>query len=335
MVSSDDPIQTAMESFLSQTGKGPLGSETVSLLSSRGRVLPDDVPVVMDDPPYCRSIMEGYVVCHSDAVDASKEKPVTLEVSGEIPVGVGEAVGLVPGKALSVTTGSYIPDGDYAVVRRFDVQREGNDISLTNQVKLHENIEIQGETRSKGSTFFRKGDRITSDDIFLLASQGLLELKVAKSPRVALFSSGDEVIPLTASHRIGAIWDCNSYGLSSLIQEAGGIPLFRGIVKDDFDLFVKEVRTALQEVDMVVISGGTAVGGRDFTVDLLDAIGSPGALVKGIPMRSGKPIVLGVAGQKPIVCVAGHPPEAARGFSLFGRPAISHLMGEIHNRKGV
>ncbi|MFQ5950148.1 MAG: molybdopterin molybdotransferase MoeA, partial [Nitrospiria bacterium] len=267
--------------------------------------------------------------CASDAADASKEKPVILEVSGEIPVGIGEAAGLVPGKALSVMTGSYIPDGDYAVVRRFDVQREGNNISLTRPIKMHENMEIQGETRKKGSTLFRKGDRITSDDIFLLASQGILELKVAKSPRVALFSSGDEVIPPTAPLRIGAIWDCNSYGLSSLIQEAGGISLFRGIVRDDFDRFVKEVRTALQEADMVVISGGTAVGGRDFTVALLNAVGSPGALVKGIPMRSGKPIVLGVAGPKPIVCVAGHPPEAARGFSLFGRPAISHLMGEI------
>ncbi|WDT73301.1 MAG: molybdopterin-binding protein [Candidatus Manganitrophus sp.] len=99
-------------------------------------------------------------------------------------------------------------------------------------------------------------------------------------------------------------------------------------MKDDFDLFAKRLKEALAEAEMVVISGGTAIGGRDFTVDLVNAAGAPGAVVKGVPMRSGKPLVLGAAGSKPIVCVAGHPPEAARGFNLFGRPALGRLLGE-------
>lgn len=328
MSQKDDPVQTALESFLAVVPQGVSGAEKVPLSSARGRILAADVTAGVDDPPYSRSIMEGYVLVASEAAAASAERPVTLNVVGEIPVGAGEAKGLGPGKAMRVTTGSYIPTGDFAVVKQWDVTQEGDRIRLTRPLAQNENIETQGCDRKKGGLLFAKGRRITPADIFLLAGQGILEVSVAKRPRVAIFSSGNEVIPPTEPFRAGAIWDCNSFGLSALVEEAGGTPLFKGIIKDDFDLFAKRLKEALAEAEMVVISGGTAIGGRDFTVDLVNAAGAPGAVVKGVPMRSGKPLVLGAAGSKPIVCVAGHPPEAARGFNLFGRPALGRLLGE-------
>ncbi|MBI3805710.1 MAG: molybdopterin molybdotransferase MoeA [Nitrospirae bacterium] len=324
----DDPVQSALESFLPLIPRGPLGGEKAALLAARGRVLAVDVAAVMDDPPYARSIMEGYVVPASEAAAASNERPVVLQVVGEIPVGIGEAKGIGPGKALRVTTGSYIPPGDYAVVKQWDVLQEEGKIRLTKPVRPNENIETQGADRKKGTALFKQGHRLTSADLFVLAGQGILEVTVSKRPRVALFSSGNEVIPPTEPFRVGAIWDCNQYGLSALVEEAGGVPIFKGIVKDDFTLFSARMKESLAEVDLVLISGGTAIGGKDFTVDLVNAAGAPGAVVKGVPMRSGKPIVLGVSGVKPIVCVAGHPPEAARGFTLFGRPALGRLLGE-------
>ena len=328
MSQKDDPVQAALESFLAVVPQGASGTEKVPLSSARGRVLAVDVTAAADDPPYSRSIMEGYVLSASDAASASAERPAALKVVGEIPVGSGEAKGLGPGNAMRVTTGSYIPPGDFAVVKQWDVAREGDQIRLTKPLVKNENIEAQGCDRKKGSRLLEKGHRLTPADIFLLASQGVLEVSVAKRPRVAIFSSGDEVIPPTEPFRIGAIWDCNSYGLSALVEEAGGTPLFKGIIKDNFDFFAKRLKEILSEVEMVVISGGTAIGGRDFTVDLVNAAGAPGAVVKGVPMRSGKPLVLGAAGTKPILCVAGHPPEAARGFNLFGRPALERLLGE-------
>jgi len=328
MNQKDDPVQTALDSFLAVVPQGPLGAEKVPLASARGRILAADVTAAIDDPPYSRSIMEGYVLSASDAAAASAERPVALQVVGEIPVGSGEAKGLGPGKAMRVTTGSFIPPGDFAVVKQWEAAQEGEKIRLTRPLGRNENIEAQGCDRKRGSLLFAKGHRITPADIFVLAGQGILEVSVAKRPRVAIFSSGNEVIPPTEPFRVGAIWDCNSYGLAALVEEAGGTPLFKGIIQDDFDLFVKRLKEALAEVEMVVISGGTAIGGRDFTVDLVNAAGAPGAVVKGVPMRSGKPLVLGAAGSKPIVCVAGHPPEAARGFNLFGRPALGRLLGE-------
>jgi molybdopterin molybdotransferase len=323
----------AAEAFLALVPKGPLAAETVPLQSALNRVLAVDLSAAIDDPPYSRSIMEGYVVLTSDAASASPDRPVTLEIAGEIPVGSGEAKGLRAGKALGVTTGSYIPEGDYSVVKGWDVKKSENRIELTKPLSKNENIEIGGGDRKKGGVLLKKGRRLGAADLFLLASQAILQVPVAKRPKVAIFSSGNEVIPPTEPFKIGSIWDCNGYGLSALVEEAGGVPLFKGIVKDDFDLFSKKIKEALQEADMVVISGGTAIGGKDFTVDLVNAAGAPGAVVKGVPMRSGKPIVLGVAGVKPVVCVAGHPPEAARGFNLFGKSAVSRLLGQVEEEK--
>lgn len=328
MSQKDDPVQAALESFLAVVPQGASGVEKVPLSSAPGRILAADVTAAIDDPPYSRSVLEGYVLSASEAAAASAERPVTVRVVGEIPVGVGEAKGLGPGKAMRVTTGSFIPAGEFAVAKQWEVALEGDKIRLTRPLGKNENIETQGCDRKKGGLLFAKGHRITPADIFLLAGQGILEVSVAKRPRVAIFSSGNEVIPPTEPFRVGAIWDCNSYGLSALVEEAGGTPLFKGIIQDDFDLFAKRLKEALVEVDMAVISGGTAIGGRDFTIDLVNAAGAPGAVVKGVPMRSGKPLVLGAAGAKPIVCVAGHPPEAARGFNLFGRPALKRLLGE-------
>jgi len=327
-MSEADPVQSNLKQFLKEVPRGPKALETVPLSAALGRVIADEPTAVIDDPPYSRSIMEGYALCPSDVVSASEAAPVTLEVVGEIRVGQDHAEGLGPGKVLRVTTGSFIPSGEYTVVRAWDVEKKGKQIVVTKPVSNHDNIEIRGEIRKKGAILLKKGKRIGSDDVFLLASQGITEVFVAAKPKVALFSSGDEVIPATAPFKIGAIWDCNQYGLSSLIELSGGIPLFKGIVKDDAASFQEKLKAALREADMVVISGGTAAGNRDFMAELLNAVGPPGVLINGIPMRSGKPILLGLSDKKPIVCVAGHPPEAARGFSLFGQPTLSHLMGE-------
>jgi molybdopterin molybdotransferase len=111
------------------------------------------------------------------------------------------------------------------------------------------------------------------------------------------------------------------------VQREGGIPKTFGVIRDDFDAFLRALTGALPHCAMIVIAGGTAVGGREFVKDLVAALGTPGVLVNGVPMRSGKPLIMGVAGEVPIVCVAGHPPEALRGFRLFGIPALGRLLG--------
>lgn len=329
----EDPVQTALDSFLSLIPEGPRALEEIPLEKARERVLANEMKAPMDSPPYARSIMEGYLVLASDVANASKETPATLDVVGEVALGASEAKGLGPGKVLSVTTGSFIPSGEMAVVRRWDVEQKENKVIVSRPFQTGDNIEAQGYDQKKGDCLLPKGKRLAPSDLYLLASHGILKVPVAVRPKVALFSSGNEVIPPTEPVRIGYILDCNSIGLSAQIDEAGGTPIFKGIMRDDFNAFLSALKSALEQTDMIVISGGTAVGGKDFIAELVSATGKPGTVVNGVPMRSGKPIVLGVVEDKPVVCVAGHPPEAARGFKLFGQPTLSRLLGEVGSER--
>ena len=324
---ADDPIQTALAKFLPEFPAGNLKTETIPLSKSLYRVLAKDIKAPMDSPPFSRSIMEGYVVNIKDTESATTNNPVGVIPKGEIPLGFSKIKSIPAGTGLSVTTGSFIPSGSYAVIRPFDYEPRNNKFYVKRAFKQGENIETQGCDLKKESVLLQKGRSLTSADIGLLASMGILKVQVSGKPKVSIFSSGNEVISPTQKFKPGFIWDSNSYALSAAVEELGGIPVFKGIVKDDFNTFRKELQKALKTSDMILISGGTAVGGRDFVADLINALGKPGTLINGVPMRSGKPMVNGVAGKTPIVCVAGHPPEAMRGFSIFGKPAIYRLLG--------
>jgi molybdopterin molybdotransferase len=189
------------------------------------------------------------------------------------------------------------------------------------------NVEEQGRDLKQGTVIVTKGTRLGPDEVALLAAQGRDTLPVAVRPIVGIFGSGNEVIPHTARLTPGAIWDCNTPALSAFVKQEGGVPKTFGVVRDDFDAFLRALRGALPYCGMIVVAGGTAVEGREFVKDLVAELGSPGVLVNGVPMRSGKPLIMGVAGTVPIVCVAGHPPEALRGFRLFGVPALARLLG--------
>ncbi len=322
-----DPAAEARTRFLERFPEGPWETEVIPLRQTLGRILAEDLHAKVDLPPYPRVIVEGYLLDPADGAGAGEQGPVELRVEGKILPGDEDLAPLTPGTAMEVSTGSPIPSSGLAVVRATDVDRKGNTIRVKRPVQAGANIEEQGCDLRRGQLLIPKGKRIGPEEIGLLASQGILEARVAAPPRVSIFSSGNEVIPPSEPLRRGAIWDSNSYALIALVTEAGGEPKFEGIMPDDFDRFLKRLKEALPRCEMLLISGGTAVGGRDFIADLVGALGPPGVIVNGVPMRSGKPLVMGVAGNKPVVCVAGHPPEAIRGFRLFGGPAIERLLG--------
>lgn len=326
-VPSDDPIQTALSRFLPEFPEGTLKKENLPLSKLLHRVLAKEIKSPIDSPPYSRSIIEGYLIHTKETENATTDRPVGFISKGEIPLGSSKVKSVPAGAGMAVTTGSFIPPGDYAVVRSFDYEPKNGKFFIKRAFKQGENIEIQGCDLKKGALLLPKGKRLTPSDIGLLASVGILKAQVSQKPRVAIFSSGNEVIPPSQKFRQGMIWDCNSYALSAAVEESGGIPVLKGIIKDDFTFFKKELKKGLKTTDMILITGGTAVDGRDFVADLINSLGKPGTLINGVPMRSGKPMVNGVVGKTPIVCVAGHPPEAMRGFLFFGKPAIERLLG--------
>lgn len=325
----DDPVAIALDRFLASFPPGPLGVESVELMECRGRVLATDISAAIDSPPFSRALVEGFLMNVMDTGGVSEDSPAILTISGVIEPGKTFETPILHGTCLEVSTGSFVPEGAYAVARYMDIARAGGSITIKRPYSAGENIEARGCEIEKGAIILARGKRLSSREIMVLAGQGILSVDVARRPKVAIFSSGNEVIPPTEPIRPGYVWDANSYALSAQVEEYGGMAQFQGIMKDDFSAFQTALQSGLDQADMAVISGGTAVGGREFIAELINSLGRPGVVVNGVPMRSGKPLIMGVIGNKPVVCVAGYPPEAIRGFELFGKPAIERLLGHI------
>lgn len=323
----DDPVATALDRFLAAFPAGPVGVESVELGKACSRVLAADVTAAIDSPPFSRALVEGFLVNVADTGNAGDDTPVSLTVSGAIGPGKTFENQIPSGTCMEVSTGSFIPEGAFAVARSMDVTRSGKGITIKRGYNQGDNIEAVGCEIKKGKGILRAGTRLSPKEIMILAGQGILSAKVARAPKAAIFCSGNEVIPPSEPLRPGYVWDANSYTLSAQIEEYGGLPLFCGIMKDDFSAFKEALKDGLSKADMVVISGGTAIGGREFIADLIHSFGGPGVVVNGVPMRSGKPLIMGVIENKPVVCVAGYPPESLRGFELFGKPVIKRLLG--------
>lgn len=323
-----DPVQSALGRFLSAFPGGPREIEYVALQDALDRVAADDVTAEVDAPPFARAIVEGYLVNPADVAAASSSTPVTLRIAGVVRPGDPAPAHVAARTAWEVFTGSPVPSGQRAVLKQWDVTKGGDQVVCAASVPDGANVEEQGCDLKAGTVVVPKGTRIGPDEIALLAAQGRDTLAVAVRPIVAIFGSGNEVIPHTARLTPGAIWDCNTPALSAFVQQEGGVPKTFGVVRDDFETFLRALRGALPYCGMILIAGGTAVAGREFVKDLVAELGAPGVIINGVPMRSGKPLIMGVAGQTPVVCVAGHPPEALRGFRLFGVPALARLLGK-------
>lgn len=324
-VSNVSPMIQAQQTFLDAIPIRVTGIEYVDLAASRARVACADIVAPHAMPPYPRAIVEGYFARTEDTADASEERPVVLSIVGRVKPGDETCPTLKKGEVVEVATGSLVHSGEFSIVRAWEAERDGTTIKVKRKFPPGFFIEEQGCEFREGQTILPAGARLGPKEIGILASFGITTIAVARRPRVAVFSSGDEVVPYTQHARPGQIRDCNGIMLCAAIEEAGGAARFSGIMGDDFNRFVAALSQELPKVDAIVISGGTAVGGVDFISNLIKTLGK--ICVDGVPMKSGRPLIMGMIDNKPIICLAGHPPEALRGFKLFGVPALARLLG--------
>lgn len=324
-MSEPSPLTEAQQKFSDSIPFRSLGSEACVIEQALGRVLARDVTAPEDMPPYNRAIVEGFLIHTADGAGASEDKPVSFRIAGTVKPGDRQCPAFKAGQAVRIATGSLVPDGPYSSVRAWEAKEAGDRFTITRPFPPRFFIEEKGCDLKQGAVAVAAGMRLDAAAIGTIAALGIARVEVAARPKVTIFASGDEVIPYTQPLTPGAIRDSNSLMLAAAMTAAGATPLIGGILRDDFDKFVGAVKASLAGSDMVLISGGTAVGGRDFISDLVKAVGD--LVVDGVPMRSGRPLIMGHAGGKPVVCVAGHPPEALRGFRLFGVAALNRLTG--------
>ena len=306
----------------------PVGTETVSLAECLGRVLAEDIFSDVDIPDFDRSTMDGFAVKASSTFGASEGTPAYLNVKGQIPMGVKPDFAIGPGEAARIATGGMLPEGaDSVIMVEHTDGLDDTTIEAYRSVAPGQNIIEKGEDMRGGETALVKGTRIRPQEAGLLAACGRTEMEVFQRPMIGILSTGDEVVPVNQVPGEGQIRDINTHSLSGQVLAAGGVPMVFGIIKDNRDDLEKKCRSALRLSDMVMISGGSSVGTRDYTVDVLNALPDTEILVHGISISPGKPTILARSGHKPFWGLPGHAVSAMVVFAVVVKPFLDRLCG--------
>ncbi len=303
-----------------------LPSEMVPLLDAPGRVLAQDVVASVDIPSVDNSAMDGYALIAADARGATKERAVRFPVRGEIKAGVtGDMPAVTAGCAVRIMTGAPLPSGADAVIQFEDTAEAGGEVLVFREVLKGENIRRAGEDVSRGAVVLSKGALIRSAETGMLASLNYSFVPVSRRPRVAILSTGDEIVDLGPELKSGQIRNSNAYTLHSEVRRYGGDPRYLGIAPDTKAATVSILREAL-EADVVITTGGVSMGRYDFVTEALEELGV-GITIETIRMKPGKPCVFGKKGSTLFFGLPGNPVSTMVSFIQFVRPALLRMMG--------
>jgi putative molybdopterin biosynthesis protein len=322
--------EEATKRFRAHLDLTPLAAERVPLVAALGRVLANDLAAPIDVPPFDRANVDGFALRAADSAGAAENAPKELALNAEvIACGHAPQVEVKPNTATCIATGGVVPRGADAVVmiEHTELIERVPAIELRRTVTPGQFISYAGSDIARGETLMRKGQVIGSREVGMLAACGLAEIDVVRRPKVAVLSTGDELVALGDALRPGGVYDSNGAILAAAIAEAGGEPMLYGAFADDVATLDQAVRRALAECDMVVLSGGTSKGAGDLSHRVVAQLGKPGILVHGVALKPGKPLCLAVADGKPIAVLPGFPTSAIFTFHAFVAPVIRARAG--------
>lgn len=305
------------------------GAETVPLAEALRRVPAEPVTAPHPLPGFARSTVDGYAVRAADTYGVSEGLPGYLDVTGAVRMGAAPDVTVTPGNAVAMPTGGVIPDGADAVVMvEYTAETMPGTVEVVRPVAPGEGIVRADEDAAAGSVLVPAGRPLRPQDLGMLAAAGVTEVTVHRKPVVTIFSTGDEVVPPETAELVpGQVRDATASALAALISDAGGVPVYAGIVPDDPGALEKELRRALPSSDVLVISAGSSVGARDETANAVAALGPPGVWCHGLSVKPGKPTLLAEAGTVPVIGLPGNPRSALVVFRLIGMPVIRQVGG--------
>jgi molybdopterin molybdotransferase len=305
-----------------------LKTELVPSAQAAGRYLTEEIVSEEFLPPFTRSSMDGYAVQAKDTRGASETLPIYLKIIGEVPMGAEPQFTLDSGQAALIHTGGMLPEGaDAVVILELSQKTPANELEVYKAVAAGENVIFKGEDVKPGQAVLSAGKRIRPAEIGGLLALGKMQVWVAARPRIALLSSGDEVIPPQQIPQMGQVRDVNSGMLAALIESEGGIAVSYPILPDNWEQISAVIRQAYQENDAVVISAGSSASTRDMTAEAIRQLGEPGLLVHGINIRPGKPTILAYCNGKPVIGLPGNPVSAMVIAHFFVRPAVRWMQG--------
>jgi molybdopterin molybdotransferase len=315
-------VGQALEEILGAVS--PLGLERVPILESAGRVLGEDVASDRDIPPLTNSAMDGYALRFEDTLGATRANPAVLTVIDDVPAGRVSSETIGPGQAIRIMTGAPIPAGADAVTRVEDTEKDGDRVRVFVPAKKGLDIRPAGEDVKKGELVIPKGKVIRPAEVGMLAALNRPDVAVFRRPRVAILSTGDELVDIGGELAPGKIMNSNSYSLAAQAAECGAVPLRLGIARDTRRDLVSKFEAA-KGADLIVTSGGVSVGEYDLVKDVMEELGS--MRFWKVAIRPGRPLAFGTIGGVPVFGLPGNPVSVMVSFEQFVRPAILKMAG--------
>ena len=327
------PPAAALEKLLKQLPKSVLPSEDIATIDSLGRVLKSQVLAPEPLPAFARSTVDGYALHAADTFGANESLPAYLPLMGEVPMGTAPGFELPRSAAAAIHTGGMLPVGaDAVLMLEYTQLSRPAELEIMRAVGVGENVLKVGEDVETGQMVLPAGTLLRAAEIGGLLALGITCVDVVRPPRVAILSSGDEVVSPEQVVQPGQVRDINSYSLSALVTEAGGEPVRYGIVADREEAVKSALQTALAESDLVVVTAGSSASTRDLTARVVNTLGKPGVLVHGVNVKPGKPTILAVCDGKAVIGLPGNPVSALVIARLFVVPLIERMLGLPANR---
>ncbi|MFO0819510.1 MAG: molybdopterin biosynthesis protein [Pirellulales bacterium] len=323
------PRDVAEQRFQAALRLEPLGKDNISIADALGRVLAADVIATVDVPSFDRSNVDGFALRACDTYGAREELPSRLQQLGpSIGTGVVPEIGVNSGQAVAIATGGMLPRGADAVVMIEHAEVIEGRVIVRRSVSAGANVSFAGTDIGAGETVLRRGERLTSRETGVLAAIGVTHIEVWRRPRVAVLSTGDEIIPPGEPMRPGLVYDSNARIIADAVRELGGDPIELGVVRDDYEQLRERVDDALETCDAVLLSGGTSKGEGDMSYRVVRRFDDPGIVAHGVALKPGKPICLAVTRGKPVVVLPGFPTSAIFTFHEFVAPVLRRLGGQ-------
>lgn len=308
--------------------------EEVSLLHASGRILAESVVSPLNFPHWDNSAMDGYAVRHEDVKNASASDPVELTVIEEIPAGKPPRQTVAGGQTARILTGSMMPTGADTVVMQENTQRQGDRVQILAAPEPSAFVRQEGAFLKVGDPLLPAGCVLQPPAIGALAAAQYPEVPVYRQPRVAILSTGDELVLPHEPLQPGQIVDSNQYALAALVQQIGGLPLCQGIVRDDPTQLQQSMTQAIEKADVVLSSGGVSVGDYDYVDNILAALGAT-LHIRAVAVKPGKPLTVATmptpARSVLYFGLPGNPVSAVVSFWRFVAPALRKLSGQVDN----
>jgi molybdopterin molybdotransferase len=320
--------EEALKTLEAHLGVQPPAAEKIHISQSLGRIIAGKILSPEALPEFDRSTMDGYAVRSADTFGATESLPALLNVTGDILMGTMPERGIAKGEVMKIATGGALPPGADAVVMFEQTQPvDAVTIEVVKPVAPLENVVQAGDDIKKGEVILARGHRIRPQDMAALAGVGITGITVFEKPKVAIISTGNEIVPADSVPAPGRIRDSNSYNLEGLIVQSGGMPVKKGIIPDEYGRLRETLETSIKD------TGGSSVGTSDLTAKVINDFGRPGVLVHGVSIKPGKPLIIGLVGTPdrhvPVFGLPGHPAAVSICFDLFVKPILARLTGEV------